>query len=179
MDDELNDADLQDLAASLRSEWQVDYEESAGEARMQWEHGRSFIDRVHEVMARGDRVALESGAMRLTGTIIDLGTDWCTISAPGGPVDVRLTGRSVSAPLVMRQLERGRSGGRRAPQPPMSFRARCYELEMESAPVCVGTAIADEPFTGVLTVGADHLMITQADGSVWIPLDAVAWIMPT
>lgn len=178
MDDELDDAGLSDLAATMRSEWRSDYEETAGEARMQWEHGRSFLDRVQEVMARGDRVALEAGDMRFTGSIVDLGSDWCTIAAPGGPVDVRLSGRAHHVPLVMRQLERGRSGGRRAPQPPISFRARCYELEMESAPVCVGTMITDEPFTGTLVVGSDHLMVRQPDGDVWIPIEAVGWIMP-
>ena len=178
-EDDFDEVGLEDLAASLRTEWQADYEETAGEARMQWEHGRTFMDRVQEVMARGDRVALEAGDMRFTGSIIDLGTDWCTIAAPGGPVDVRLSGRGSAAPLILRQLERGRSGGRRAPQPPMTFRARCYELEMNGAPVCIGTTISDEPFTGTLVVGTDHLMIVLDETSVWIPFEAVGWIMPT
>lgn len=170
--------ELQDVAAQMRSEWLAEYEETAGEARMQWEHGRTMIERVRDLMARGDVVVIDVGDMSFRGTLTNLGTDWCTVTTDAGTVDVRLATHmgQLGTPAVIRQVERGRSGGMRAPQPPMGFRARCYELEMEGAPVRIGSALHADTHTGSLVVGADHLVVTNDQGETLISLDWVAWI---
>jgi len=174
----LADADLQDLAAQMRTEWHADYEELAGEARMQWEHNRTLMDRVHDAMARGDRLGVAVGDAQFVGTITNLGTDWCTVSTSSGPVDVRLAMHmgQIGTPVLVHQLERGRSGGMRAPQPQIGFRARCYELEMLGGDVQVGIANNGEAIMGALIVGADHLMVTSDDRPTFVPLDWVAWV---
>ena len=176
--DTLDDPELQSLAADLRSEWHAEYDETAGEARMQWEHGRTIIDRVHDAMARGDRLQITVGRTQFSGTATNLGTDWCTIDAAGGSVDIRLLMHmaQMGTPAIIRCVERGRSGGIRAPQPPMGFRARCYELEMEGRPVRVGSLGSDEVVSGALTVGADHLVISDSNGDTFLPIDWVSWI---
>lgn len=172
------DPDLGHLGASLRSAWHADYEETADAARMQWEHGRTFIDRIHDAMARGDRVQCRLPHAHFTGLITNLGTDWCTIETPAGPIDVHLAtnGHTVATPVMLRTVARGRTGGIRSTQPPMGFRARCYELEMARGPVQVGALACNDILDGTLVVGADHLVVSGPDNETVLPLDSVGWI---
>lgn len=178
--DALTGSDLRDLAAHLRSEWHTDYEELVGEARQQWEHGRTLVDRIASAMARGDRLSFSLAGTSFVGPVTNLGTDWCTIATDTGPVDIHLPvrGQRIAMPVVIRTVERSRDGGRRLPQPPMSFRARCFELEMERCAVRVGTTMGDDLPAGTLTVGKDHVTVAGTDHDASVNLDGIAWVAP-
>lgn len=176
--DDVDLADLADLGAQVRAEWHAEYDETVGEARLQWEHGRTLMERVRDVMSRGDQVRIDVGDASFSGVFTDLGTNWCSCTTGSGTVEIQiLNSAGVPMPFAMRRIARERSGGRRAPNQPIAFRAHLYELEMQREFVRVGSFSVREVLAGTLTVSNDHITVESADTMAWIPLDAISWVM--
>ncbi|MFZ4515228.1 MAG: hypothetical protein ACOYN3_02865 [Acidimicrobiia bacterium] len=176
--DPLDDlTELGDIGAQARSEWRAEYDETVGEARMQWEHGRTLMERVRDLMSRGDQVRIDTAGATFIGVLIDLGTNWCSCATPAGSVDIQLLNAAgTPLPVVIRRITREQSGGRRSPHQPISFRAHLYELEMNGAPIRVGSYALADSATGLLTVSADHMTVDSGEQCAWLPIDVVSWL---
>lgn len=181
-------SDLAVTAGRLRDEWRTEEEEWSRAAAVQWTHGRRLVDIARELMHRGDVVAVTAGRATFTGEVTNVGVDLLRVRTAGGSVDVHLAaltaggdaGRHVrlSAPVVLRVVERARSGGR-AGAGADSFRACLLEHEADVADVVVGTSLLEDDLRGTLAVGRDQLRVCDRDGGeTYVPLAWVAWVMP-
>lgn len=170
--------DLGAVGGAMRAEWRAEQEAATSDAAEQWRHSRTLLDLAREHMHRGDRVAITVAGHRAVGTIIEVASD--RIALLDGSDDERRTDVHVidAVPLAFSVVERARAGGRSGART-ASFRARLLELEAAGATVVVATALAPEPFTGTLSVGTDHIVLTTAtsDETV-IALAAVASVSP-
>lgn len=177
-DDSVDLTELGDVGAQVRAEWHAEYDETVGEARLQWEHGRTLMERIRDVMSRGDQVRIAIGDVAFSGVFIDLGTNWCSCATTSGTVEIQvLNSAGIPMPFTMQRVARERSGGRRAPNQPITFRAHLYELEMQREVVRVGSFAASEVLAGTLIVSNDHVTLENTDTLAWIPLDAISWVM--
>jgi hypothetical protein len=180
--------DLGAAAGRMRDEWRADEEEWTRAAASQWTHGRRLLDIAQELMHRGDTVALKAASTTFTGAVIHVGVDYLRMQTAGGSVDVHLAavttgaaGRHIrlTAPVLIRVLERVRAGGRSAGAGPDSFRACLLEHETEAIEVVVGSALLDDEARGTVTVGRDHLCLRDHDGGeAYLPLAWTSWVMP-
>ncbi|MGI8797026.1 MAG: hypothetical protein ACR2IR_10685 [Acidimicrobiia bacterium] len=181
--------DLAATAGRLRDEWRAEEEEWSRAAATQWAHGRRLVDIARELMHRGDAVAVTSGRATFTGVVTHVGADLLRLRTAAGSVDVHLAaltaggdgGRHVRlpAPVLLRVVERARSGGRRAGGGADSFRACLLEHETEAVEVVVGSLLLDDELRGTVTVGRDQLRVCDRDGGeVYLPLAWVSWVMP-
>ena len=181
--------DLGATAGRLRDEWRAEEEEWSRAAAAQWMHGRRLVDIARELMHRGDTVSVTTGRSAFTGQVTHVGTDVLRLRTAGRPVDVHLAaltaggdgGRHVRlpAPVVLRVVERARSGGRRAGAGAESFRACLLGHEAEAAEVVVGSMLLEDEMRGRLTVGRDQVKVCGRDGGeTYLPLAWVAWVMP-
>jgi hypothetical protein len=81
------------------------------------------------------------------------------------------------APVMLRVLERARSGGR-AGAGPDSFRACLLEHETDAVEVVVGSLLLEDELRGTLTVGRDQLRVCDREGGeAYAPLAWVSWVM--
>src|SRR5258708_14215369 len=100
--------DLEDVAATIRSELRLEAEEAEREAAISAAMRRDLSDVARELMAHGDTVALDVGQRIFVGPIVAVGTDVVTLEAGSWRVGVNL-----HAPPRMRLGQRGEPGGRR------------------------------------------------------------------
>jgi hypothetical protein len=183
------DADLGGMAGALREEWRAEEEEYARAAAAQWGHGRRLVDVARELMHRGDTVAVTAGDLTFSGQIVYVGVDLLQLqTADGGALDVQLalltTAREgtresrVAAPVVLRVVERARSGGRRPGPAADTFRARLLEHEADGVEVVLGSVLLREELRGTLTVGRDQVRVCDPGGAeTYLPLAWVGWVM--
>ncbi|MGQ0805151.1 MAG: hypothetical protein ACT4PI_14975 [Actinomycetota bacterium] len=180
--------DLAATAGRLRDEWRAEEEEWSRAAAAQWTHGRRLVEIARELMHRGDGVAVTAARATFTGEVTHVGVDLLRVRTAGGSVDVHLAvltaggggGRHVRlpAPVVLRVVERARSGGRRAGAGADSFRACLLEHEADAADVVVGTSLLEDDLRGTLAVGRDQLRVCDRDGGeTYVPLAWVSWVM--
>jgi hypothetical protein len=164
----------------MREEWRAEQESATLDAAEQWRHSRPLLDLARDHMHRGDRVAIAVAGHRYAGEIIEVARDRIAVLdvvAGAARVDVHVTD---VVPLAFTVVGRARAGGRsNAGTHTVTFRARLLQLEAAGAPVVVATALWPDRFTGLLGVGADHVVITTADGTeTVISLSAVASVAP-
>jgi hypothetical protein len=180
-------ADLAGTAGAMREAWRSEEEEYTRAAATQWAHGRRLIDIAHDVMHRGDTVAISAGRVTFTGTVSHVGIDLLRVRTPAGLVDVNLaavmTGSGATrktrllAPIVLRVVARARAGGRRAGGGSETFRAQLLDYEAEGAMVRVGSVLLDEELRGALSIGRDQLSVIDADRrETYIPLAWISWV---
>ncbi len=180
-------SDLAATAAAMREQWRTDEEDLGRDAAEAWAHGRTLVDGLVDRMHRGDTLAFDVAGHTFTGPVTYVGADYARVETPGGPVDVRTMiavpfGRSarrrigIPAPLVVRVVARARSGGLRPePQSP-SLRARLYELEMDGAPVVVGSTLLPDEAQGTVAVAADHVTVTTPITETMVPIPWIAYL---
>lgn len=179
--------DLGDAAGAMREAWRTEEEEYARAAAAQWAHGRQLVDIAHEVMHRGDTVAVTTGLVTFTGTVSHVGIDLLRLHTPSGVVDVNLAAVTTGsgerrqtrllAPIVLRVVARARAGGRRAGGGTDTFRARLLEYEAEGAGVRLGSQLLQEELRGTLTLGRDQLCVADVDQrETYLPLAWVSWV---
>jgi hypothetical protein len=180
--------DLGATAGRLREEWRAEEEEWSRAAAAQWAHGRRLVDIARELMHRGDTVSVSTARSAFTGQVTHVGVDVLRLHTAGGLVDVHLAaltaggdgGRHVRlpAPIVLRVLERARSGGR-AGAGPDTLRAGLLEYESDAVEVVVGSLLLEDELRGAITVGRDHLRVCDRDGGeAYLPLAWISWVMP-
>jgi hypothetical protein len=167
--------DLGAAGAAMREEWRAEQEAATRDAAEQWRHSRTLLDLARDHMHRGDRVAITVSSHRTVGTIIEVASDRIALVDDGVRTDVHVTD---AVPLAFSVIDRARAGGRSGART-MSFRARLLELEAANAPVVVATSIGPDPFTGVLSVGTDLVVIATGAGiETVIAMSAVASVAP-
>ncbi len=108
--------DLAGAGAALRAEWREEEEEWMRAAAQHWAHGRDIHDVTRDLMHRGDTVEAIAAGRSFTGLVTFVGDDVMEVRTATGRVDVRLTvgdRRGPVAPLVLRVIEKARSGGGR------------------------------------------------------------------
>ncbi len=181
--------DLAATAAAMREQWRADEEDLGRDAAEAWAHGRTLVDELVDHMHRGDTLAFDAAGRVFAGPLAYVGSDYATVTTAGGPVDVRTMiaiplGRrrsrrlGIPAPVVVRTLERARSGGLRPDPASPSFRARLYELEMDATRVVIGSTLLPDELQGTLTVRADHVRVTDRDrdGGTLVPIAWIAYV---
>ena len=156
-------------AAAARAEWRAEEEEWTRAEAERWAHQRSLADLAREYLHRGDTVEVYVAGARFRGLLSRVGDDWLRVETDGGAADVFL-----GAGVVLRRVVRARAGGRRDDGTVRTFRARLLELEAEGAPVIVSAPSFDSDLRGYLTVGADHIIVTDDD--VETALSCVSWV---
>jgi hypothetical protein len=168
--------DLSQTGASMREEWRAEQEDAARDAGEVWQHDRSLVDALVELMHRGDRVAVNIAGRRIAGEVVDVGDDVLSVLQPAGRVDIHVR---ASIPLHVQIDERARSGGRRSDGAAPSFRARLLEWESAGEELSLAALGSSEPVDGALAVGADFVMIhTRLGADHYFPIDTVAYVMP-
>jgi hypothetical protein len=158
--------DLDDLARELRTsvggEFRRWAEEDEYAARKTQLRSRTLEHIAHELLSRGDAVAVTLGSTVLHGTVVHAKGDLMALETRRGDrIDLRLGG-----PLTIRVVARSSDGGRgRDVAEPGSFVARLRELELDEVPVMLTPAPGSDTVTGVIeAVAEDHLMVTGDDG---------------
>lgn len=128
-------------------------------------------------------MAVTAAGVTHVGTVADAAGDVVVLDTASGAVDVHVVTASgggaagPAVPLLLRVVERARSGGGRGDPARGGFRARLLEREVEGAPVVVGVATPPEELRGILTVGRDHVCVRDRDGvETFVPLAWVAWV---
>src|SRR5260370_1185704 len=166
--------DLEDVAATIRSELRLEAEEAEREAAVSAAMRRDVADVARELMAHGDTVAVDAGQRRFVGHIMAVGSDVVTIDTPPRRVDVNL--KTLQG---MRVIERARSGGRRdTSRGAASLRARLLELHLSGEAIEAGLACSDEPLLGpVALVGSVHIAVGEAtEREGFGPLTSLAYV---
>jgi hypothetical protein len=169
------DAAFADAAARARAAWRDEEQEWTAAAFEQWRHARTLVDRAREHLHRGDTIALVLPGAHgpLAGQVTGVGADVVVLQGPGRAVDVRL---AAGAAIAWHVVHRARHGGTRG-RTVESFRARLLEREAAGEPVEVATSLHDGRCYGHLTVGRDHVVLDDADGTTTVvALDAIQWV---
>jgi hypothetical protein len=180
-DDLAGDPELERVAGVAREDRRAEEEEYARAAARQWARHRDLLDITRELQHRGDTVAVHIGEHSFRGVIDAVGADYVQLRTPAGRVDIALVLGSERAPLplVIRVVERAREGGRRAEPPARTFRARLLEYDGEGIEAVIGSLLVRDGLRGRLTIGRDHVVVRDADGSdTYVPLGHVAWAHP-
>jgi hypothetical protein len=178
--DPLDRVDIGEAAAVVRAEWRADEEEWTRAALERWQHERTLLEVLRECMHRGDTITVCPGSVAFTGRVEAVGDDLVAISAPDGRVDLRC---DAAAPLVVRIVERARTGGTRG-DAVTTFRTRLLELEMAEGDVEIGTHVSGDVVRGRLIVGHDHVIVRDDEagdgggGEMVIAFTALAWVRP-
>jgi hypothetical protein len=170
-----DDPDLARLGRDFDDELRAEAAEYEALAAKDLLRRRSLSDVALDLVHRGDRVLVEVGAHRFTGTVVDATGDLAVVRTATGDVDVRLT-----APLAIRVVEPVRAGGRPRGRGARTFKARLTEHEAAGAEMELGCPPLDLVLRGrVEAVATDHLVIADADGQrIHLALTAVAWARP-
>ncbi len=159
------------MDAEVRAE-QAAYEELAARAR--W-RSRTMAAVAEELRDRGDRVAAHVATRTLLGTVEHVGDDLAILALEqGGTADLHLAGD-----VVLRVVERVRTGGRDRGVGPRTFVARLTEHETAGTPVTVLTTLAEEPTGVIRAVAVDHVLLTGREREWFIPHRAVAAVLAT
>lgn len=160
-------------AGAARAAWRAEEEEWTTAAFARWTHGRTLVDRARDHLHRGDLLEVALDDSRVVGRVVGVGDDVIAIESEAGRVDINAGAR---APVVWRVLRRETSGGSLGLDVG-SFRARVLELEMDARWVDVDLDAGWPSCRGGLTVGRDHVVITDDDGGeaviAWAAIRAV------
>ena len=166
--------ELEDVAATIRSEVRLEAEEAEREAAVSAAMRRDVADVARELMAHGDTVALDVGQRSFVGPILAVGNDVVTLQTGSSRVDVNL-----KCLQRLRVVNRARSGGRRGTHGgTTSFRARLLELQLSDEAIEAGIADCDEPVVGpVALVGSYHIALgNQAEPEWFVPLASLTFV---
>lgn len=145
----------------------ADVEADAETARRR---GRTLAGSVADLAARGDRVAVACGDVRLAGRVVGVGEDLAVLLAGDTEASVNLAG-----PVVVSLVEESRTGGVLQRGGSRSFRARLLEFELSGEPVTVvGSTFVEEGVIG--SVAADHVVVDRGSGEMYVPFGLVGFV---
>lgn len=157
------------MDAEVRAE-QAEYEAMALQA--QW-RSRSLADVARELMIRGDQIEVVTATRHLSGTMHNVGTDFCVMATPAGPVDVSLTTLT-----TLRVVRRVRAGGRPPGSGANTLRARMTEHQTSKTRLTVLLTDGDVVAGMVDAAASDHLLLRTATGHLFVPWPVVAAAWP-
>ena len=173
--------DLARTGAALRAEWRDEEEEWMRAAAQHWAHGRDIHDVTRDLMHRGDTVEALVTGRSFIGLVSFVGDDVMELRTGSGRVDVRLTQgdrRGPIAPIVLRVVEKARSGGGRPAPAATTMRARLLERESAAQRVVLGSPLLPEEVRGHVGVGRDHVTVRGDSPDTILPLEWVSWVAP-
>jgi hypothetical protein len=172
--------DLALAGAAMRAEWREEEEEWMRAAAQHWAHGRSVHDVARDLMHRGDTVEAVAAGRVFTGPIDFVGDDFVELRTPQGRVDVRTMladGRGETmAPVVLRVVDKARSGGHRGVPGAPTLRARLLEREASARPAVIGSVLLPDEIRGHVGVGRDHVTVRGDGPDTVVPLTWVSWV---
>ena len=160
--------DFDDIQRELRQAVGGDIRAEAEENERLTELGRrrqwDLAEVARRSMNRGDDVTVEASGRTHRGTITAVGNDYLVMETESGVVEARLA-------KVIITVWRRRSGGTSIKPAAESWRARLAELEQDGESAIL--LAAGKEIGGVVSVvGADHVEMTDADGTAHVfPLD--------
>lgn len=169
---ELGDQLRQELGGEFRRTAEED-EFAAAKAQMR----RRTLEHVgHELLSRGDTIAVTAADRAFRGVVMHAKGDLMTVASAGGErIDVRL------GPLVViRVVERATSGGRTRDRfAAESFAARLRELELaEHQVTLIVPAVADTITGRIEAVTGDHIVFDGGSDDRWyLPLAGIAVVL--
>jgi hypothetical protein len=183
---------LEEVAQTLRAVARADQRDSEQVVLREAWRNRSYTDLFHEVMRRGDRVALHlQGGPSLRGVLVDSGRDFVTLSTgdADAPFDLQVATGTSGSPVglvALEILERGATRGTRGTGDAfVTFAARLneYAYLTEAKPTRRVEVAHRAGESGWATVRGelrafawDHLYLGTAGGEVFLPLSMVAYI---
>lgn len=151
---------------ALRDE-AVEIEEAAETARLR---GRSMVDAMADLAARGDRVRVTCGTSSLTGILTFAVGNLAILVAGDTEANVNLAG-----PAIVALVEESRRGGVPTRGGSRSFRARLLEFELSGEPVTVvGPFFSEQGAIG--SVAADHVVLDRGSGEMYVPLRLIGLV---
>lgn len=170
-----DDPDLARLGQSFRDGLRAEAQEDEQLAAKDLLRARHLDDVALELLARGDRVEVVTGGLRLVGEVVHAARDLACVDTVSGVVDVHL-----AAPLAVRVIERVRSGGGPRARGASSFRARLAQHEAAGTPMELRCPALGLDVVGRLAaVGADHVVLDEAGGErTYLALAAIALVRP-
>ena len=175
--DELSEhPDLGDTSAAMRATWRAEQDAATRDAVEDWSHRQTLVDRLRAHMHRGDEITVTIGGHRVVGTIEEIGIDLLALRSSAGRVDVHLTS---TIPFYFEVATHAHQGGHRGSDAAGGRFRNALIARERDASVTLGTAHEHDGVNGVITVGADHVLLQRADGrELVVPTSAVAWISP-
>ncbi|HEY3834201.1 MAG TPA: hypothetical protein VGO03_18055 [Acidimicrobiia bacterium] len=152
------------------SEWRAEQEQAALDAAFVRRHGLGVRDRLRDAMARGDRIWLWSGGIRLVGEVVEVDTDLVSLRDGSVRHDVRL---DPLPHLAMGVIEGAAGSGRTPPLSSGGFRGRLLAAETSDADHLVMVS-GGEAFEGRILVGLDHVdVVSRAAAAITVTLAMV------
>jgi len=129
-----------------------------------------FSGRVLELVHRGERVRVETGAHTFTGRVVYAGADFASIDRGDDLVEVVLDS-------AMWTVEKSASGGNEQSGDKLTFRARLAEIAgaQESVRLVVidGRAIVGS----IDVVATDHVELTQDGNTIIVPIRQIVAVI--
>jgi hypothetical protein len=167
--------DLAATGAAMRAAWRAEQEAATRDARADWTHRLTLVDRLRAHMHRGDTLVVAVAGHGVTGSVEEVGDDLLALMSPGGRVDIHL---APTIPMTF-EVSAAREGGHRGSDAAGGrFRHALIAREQDRR-VRLGTVLQPEGLEGELRVSADHVAITtQAGREVVVPISGVAWVRP-
>lgn len=167
------DEDLARAERAWRDELRAEAEEYEALAAKDLARSRRLVDVAAALCHRGDVVEVTAVGAVFRGEVTDAAGDLACITTATGEVDLCLT-----APLLLRVVERARRGGRPLGRGAAGFRARLAEYEASGEQVLLGLLPAGQELAGRIdAVALDHVLLSPTGGEVvYVAAAAVAWV---
>lgn len=153
----------EELRSSVGGELAADAAEAEHDARLLELRSRTFAEVAAEAMQRGDLVRVGTAAQGFVGAVAYARNDLLTLVNDELEADVNLAG-----PIYLETLTEAHGAGVDVSAGTGSFRARLSEIEqLDEYVEVVAPTIGMVMIGQVTAVAADHVMLTDADGSTW------------
>ena len=166
-----------ELRARVGGEFRRSAEDDERAAAKAQVRSRTLEHVAHELLSRGDTIAVSLAGERIVGVVEHARGDLMSVSTShGGRVDVRL-----APTTALRVVESAAVGGRsRDRWGAESFVARLRELELEAASVTIIATALDGPVTGIIAaVTPDHVALDEPSGHRWyLAIGGIAAVRP-
>lgn len=155
LEDLRRDPDLARMGAFVRAELRAEAEEYEALAAKDLARSRTLRDVTLSWCHRGDVVDAVTASGRFVGRVVYAAGDLTCMETATEAVDLWLR-----APIVLRVVERARSGGQGTGRGASGFKARLAEHEASGVPLVLGTRLPPGDLHGVLAaVAVDHVVL--------------------
>ncbi len=167
------DADLARAERAWRDELRAEAEEYEALAAKDLARSRRLVDVAVALCHRGDVVEATVVGAAFRGQVTYAAGDLACIATATSEVDVCLT-----APLLLRVVERARRGGRPLGRGAAGFTARLAEYEASGERLLLGLVPRGQELDGrIEAVAVDHVLLAPAEGEViHVAAAAVGWV---
>ena len=164
----------EELRSSVGGELSADAAEAEHDARLLELRTRTLAEVAAEAMQRGDLIRVGTTGQGFVGAVTYARNDLLTLVGDGFEADVHLAG-----PVYLETLTEAHGAGVDVSAGTGSFRARLSEIEQSDERVEVVAPTIGLVTAGQVTaVAADHVMLTDSDGTTWFcPIARIAIVL--